>query len=80
MLTMPQYNIIYTSPHDEPFLWNGASLDKLEKSGQEVLRYSGKVFSDGELDEAVAACKKAAQVMFPDDKYLKVNTVEVKVV
>jgi hypothetical protein len=77
---MPQYNIIYTSPHDEPYLWNGTSLDKLEKTGQEVLRFSGKVFGEGELANAIAACKNAAKQMFPDDEYLKIDTVEVKVV
>jgi hypothetical protein len=77
---MPKYNIIYTSPHDEPYLWNGTSLDKLEKTGQEVLRFSGKIFGANELTSAIAACKKAAKEMFPNDEYLKVDTVEVKVV
>lgn len=77
---MPQYNIIYTSPQDEPYLWDGSSLDKLEKTGQEVLRFSGKTFSEGELTDAIEACKQAAKKQFPQDEYLKVNSVEVKVV
>jgi len=77
---MPKYNIIYTSPDNDPYLWSGTSLDKLEKTGQEVLRFSGKVFEKDELDNAIAKCKKAAKQLFPDDNELKVDTVEVKVV
>lgn len=77
---MPKYNIIYTSPQDEPYLWNGTSLDKLENTEQEVLRFSGKVFEEDELQDAVKACKKAAKEMFPMDEFLKVDAVEVKVV
>jgi hypothetical protein len=80
VLTMPKYNIIYTSPNNDPYLWSGTSLDRLEKNEQDVLRFSGKVFEEDELDDAITECKKAAKEMFPDDDELKVDTVEVKVV
>lgn len=77
---MPKYNIIYTSPDNNPYLWSGASLDKLEKTGREVLRFSGKVFEKDELDDAIKECKIVAKEMFPDDDEIKVDMVEVKVV
>jgi hypothetical protein len=77
---MPKYNIIYTSPDDDVYLWSGTSLDKLKKTEREILRFSGKVFEENELHDAIPACKKAAKEMFPDDDELEIKTVEVKVV
>jgi hypothetical protein len=77
---MPKYNIIYTSPDNDPYLWSDTSLDKLEKTDREVLRFSGKVFEKDELADAIAACKKAAKKLFTMDDELKVDAVEVKVV
>ena len=75
---MPKYNIIYTSPHDDHYLWNGISLDKLEKEGQEVLMFSGKNFKEGELKDAINDCEKAAKQLF-SDKNPKVKTIEIAV-
>jgi hypothetical protein len=76
---MPKYNIIYTSPNDDHYLWNGTSLDKLEKEEQEVLLFSGKNFKEGELKDAINDCKKAAKQLFSRDKDPKVKTVEIAV-
>jgi hypothetical protein len=76
---MSKYNIIYLSPTDDPYLWNGRSLDKLEHTGQEVLRFSGETFKEDELEEAIKACKEAAKQLFPEDKELEVKTIEIKV-
>jgi hypothetical protein len=76
---MSKYNIIYTSPADDPYLWNGASLDKLEHTDQEVLLFSGKSFEEGKLKDAIKDCKAAAKVMFPKDTDPKIKTVEIKV-
>jgi hypothetical protein len=48
-----KYNVIYTSPHHVTYLWNGSSLDKLAKTGQDVLRFSGKDFKEDELAGAI---------------------------
>jgi hypothetical protein len=76
---MPNYNIIYTSPGNDPYLWDGTSLTQLEKTEQEVLRFSGKDFKQDGLPDGIAACKKAAKEMFPKDEELKIKTVEIKV-
>ena len=76
---MPKYNIIFTSPDDDPYLWNGTSLDQLEKTGQEVLKFSGRTFEHGELKAAIKYCRAFAKKMFPDDKDLKIKTVEIRV-
>ena len=77
--TMPKYNIIYISPDNDHYLWTGTSLDKLEKTGQELLRFSGKDFKEEELTDGIKAAKVAAGQAFPDDDELKVKTVEIKV-
>jgi len=74
-----KYNIIYTSPRHDRYLWNGSSLDKLAKNGQDVLRFSGKDFKEDEVSNAIKACKKAAKQLFPGDDELKVEKVEVNV-
>ncbi len=76
---MPKYNIIYISPADDPYLWNGATLDKLEHTGQEMLLFSGRSFQDGELKDGIKDCKAAAKAMFPEDTDPKIKTVELKV-
>jgi hypothetical protein len=62
---MPKYNIIYTTPHHDDYLWNGTSLDKIEKTEQETLRFSGKSFKEDELDDAIADCRKTITRAFP---------------
>jgi hypothetical protein len=76
---MPKYNIIFIAPNYDPYLWNGTSLDKLAKSGQENLMFSGKAFAEGELKEGIEACKKAALAMFPHNAKPEIKTVEVGV-
>ena len=76
---MPKYNIIYTSPHHDTYLWNGSSLNKLAKSGQDVLRFSGKDFKENEVADAMYDCKVAAKRLFPGDDELKVEKVEIEV-
>ena len=51
---MPKYNIIYTSPQKDYYLWDCTSLTKLEKAGQENLMFSGKVFKEDELAGAIS--------------------------
>jgi len=76
---MAKYNIIYTSPNDDLYLWNGISLDQLEHADQEVLFFSGKSFKDDELKDAIRDCKAVAKAIFPDDTDPKIKTVEIKV-
>ena len=76
---MPRYNLIYTSPNSDPYLWNGSSLDKLEKKGQEALRFSGKDFKDEELAQAITDCQAAVKEMFPKDENPVIEPVEIKV-
>jgi hypothetical protein len=76
---MSKYNIIYISPADDPYLWNGTTLDKLEHTGQEMLLFSGKSFQDKELKDGIKDCHAAAKVLFPEDTDPKIKTVEIKV-
>jgi len=76
---MPKYNIIYTSLHHDTYLWNGSSLDKLAKTGQDVLRFSGKDFDEDKVADAIHDCKAAAKRLFPGDDGLKVEKVEIKI-
>lgn len=76
---MPNYNIIYTSPDGDTYLWNGRSLDRLEKEEQEVLYFSGGAFKTEELKEAIEECKALIAEMFPTDNEPKIKTVELKV-
>ena len=76
---MPKYNIIYTSPDNGHYLWNGTELFTLEKTGQEELRFSGKIFKKDELHGGIKACKKAAHALFPKDNEPQIKAVEIKV-
>lgn len=76
---MSQYNIVYISPQNDHYLWDGTSLNKLEKAEQETLRFSGKSFKEEELDDAIADCKKIIAQSFPKDAKAEVKTVQVKV-
>jgi hypothetical protein len=76
---MPKYNIIYTSPQKDPYLWDGTSLTKLEKAEQGMLRFSGKSFKKEELDDATADCKKAVKQSFPKDENPEIKSVQITV-
>jgi len=76
---MPKYNIIYTSPNNDLFLWTGTALSHIEKKKQETLRFSGKDFKEEELAEGVESCKNAAKEKFPNDEALNVKPVEIEV-
>ena len=76
---MPKYNIIYTTAHHDHYLWNGTSLDKLEKTGQENLMFSGKSFKEEELDNAITDCKKTIAQAFPKDTDPEIKTVQIAV-
>ena len=76
---MPKYNIIYTSPDSGHYLWNGTDLFTLEKTGQEELRFSGRIFNEDELPDGIKACKNAAHELFPEDAEPKIKAVEIKV-
>jgi len=76
---MPKYNIIYTSPQKDHYLWDGTSLTKLEKAEQETLRFSGKSFKKEELDDATADCKKGIAQSFPKDENPLIKSVQITV-
>jgi hypothetical protein len=77
---MPKYNIIFTSPDDDTYLWNETSFDKLENAGNDVLRFSGKAFEEDELKDALKQAIEAAKKMFPGNKEPVIKVVEIKVV
>ena len=76
---MPKYNIIYTSPQKDNYLWDGASLTKLERAGQENLMFSGKIFKEDELADAMKDCKAAIAQSFPKDENPEIKTVLINV-
>jgi len=76
---MPKYNIIYTTAHHDHYLWNGTSLSKLEKAGEENLMFSGKMFKEDELADAIADCKKAIARSFPKDNDPEIKSVQIPV-
>lgn len=76
---MPHYNIVYTTPHHDHYLWNGTSLDKLEKAELETLRFSGKSFKEEELAVAIADCKVTIARAFPEDTDPEIGAIEIAV-
>lgn len=62
--TMADYNIIYTSTDNKPYLWNGSSFDLLSKKENEKLRFSGKSYTDKEIAEAAEKPGKQQKVNF----------------
>ena len=48
---MLKYNIIYTSPVKDDYLWNGTGFDKLKSVDREPLLFSGKSVKEDELQE-----------------------------
>ncbi len=76
---MSKYNIIYTSPGQEHYLWNGFSLDQLEKTGQEALAFSGRNFKAEEIADAIEACRGEVSKLFPKDTPPEIKAVEIAV-
>lgn len=76
---MHKYNIIYTSPGSEIYLWNGDGFDRLRDDERETLLYSGKSIKAEQVDEALRACKAAARDKFPGDGNPDIKRVEVAV-
>ncbi len=76
---MPKYNIIYTAPNHDLYLWTGNAFFTLEKKDQEVLHFSGPDFKEDDLAQAIADCKRAAKEKFPKDEERDVKAVEIKV-
>lgn len=65
---MLKYNIIYTSPGNDDYLWNGTGFDQLKSVDSEPLLFSGKAIKEGDLQAALNECKTAAKKLFPEDK------------
>lgn len=76
---MAKYNIIYKSPGDESYLWNGSSLDRVENKGPRGLMFSGKTFTANELTDAVKKCKEAVRKLFKNQDDTGFNAIKVKV-
>ena len=76
---MADYNIIYTSPDNERYLWNGSEFDHLRSVGNEKLMYSGKSYEEKELPGALKKSRNSARRMFPDDKHPQLKKVKVPV-
>ena len=76
---MPKYNIIYTSPQKDHYLWDGTVLTKLEKAKQETLRFSGISFKEDELAERVIECRSAVEESFPKDANPEIKPVQIRV-
>ena len=76
---MLKYNIIYTSPGNDDYLWNGTGFDKLKSVDREPLLFSGKAIKEDELQEALKKCKTAAQKLFPGDEEPSIKWIEVVV-
>ena len=76
---MLKYNIIYTSPVKDDYLWNGTGFDKLKSVDREPLLFSGKSVKEDELQETLESCKTVAKKLFPEDKEPIFKRVEVVV-
>lgn len=61
---MAIYNIIYRSPGNAIYLWNGSGFDLLGKEKNDTLFYSGKSFDENEIKAAMLKCRKAARRQF----------------
>ncbi|MGZ3873869.1 MAG: hypothetical protein ACXVJD_13185 [Mucilaginibacter sp.] len=75
---MSKYNIIYTSPNDDDYLWSDNSFDKIENKDREVLLYSGKSLNEDAVTAALKQAQEAAAKQFADNNP-KVKKVEVTV-
>ncbi len=76
---MAVYNIIYTSPDKETYLWNGSSFDLLRNRDNDNLFFSGGNIEDKDLPPALKTAREVAAMQFPDDKTLKIDNVEISI-
>jgi hypothetical protein len=76
---MAIYNIIYTSPEKETWLWNGNSFDLLKNKDNENLFFSGSGIVDTKLISSMKKAREAAQKQFPYDKKQEIDKVEITV-
>jgi hypothetical protein len=76
---MAIYNIIYHSPENAVYLWNGSSFDLMSKEENEGLFYSGKSFDEDQVTEAMLQSRKAARKQFPGDPEPGIEKAEIPV-
>lgn len=76
---MPKYNIIFTPPGGDTYLWNGTSFDKLPNPDNDRLRFSGKAFTEDELSAALKEGIEVAHKEFPGDGEPEIKVVEITV-
>jgi hypothetical protein len=76
---MAIYNIIYRSPEEATYLWNGSSFDLLGEEEKDKLFYSGKSFDEDEVTEAMRQSRKSARKQFPADLKLNIEKAEIRV-
>jgi len=76
---MHKYNIIYTSPNGDSYLWNGVGFEKLDDGENGVLLYSGKSIKAEGIEKALATSRAAVAKEFPNDDKPDIKKVEVAV-
>jgi hypothetical protein len=76
---MQKFNIIYTSPGNDIYLWNGAAFDELESDERETLLYSGASVDEDKVDEVIQECREAAKESFPMDANPDIKKIEISV-
>ena len=76
---MTKYNIIYTSPAKDYYLWNGRGFDKLGSKDRVGLLYSGKTYNNEDLPIVFPKCREVISKVFPKDSEPKLNTVGILV-
>ncbi|MFI5159662.1 MAG: hypothetical protein ACHQHN_00225 [Sphingobacteriales bacterium] len=76
---MAIYNIIYTSPQKETYLWNGSSFDLLKNKDNAGLFFSGSNIEDKKLASVLKKARAFAGKQFPDDKAARISEVEIAV-
>lgn len=75
---MASYNIIYTSPMHDNYLWNGTGFDPIGND-RETLRYSGQTYTQDELPHVLQKCRETIRHTFPDDTKQELEAVEIDV-
>jgi hypothetical protein len=76
---MATYNIIYTSPDKDIYLWTERSLTKINSRDRENLKYSGKSIKDDGLEGAIEKCRLSIKSHFPTDTNPKIKLVQIDV-
>jgi len=75
---MAIYNIIYTSPDNEAYLWNGSGFDLLRNEENDKLFYSGKSYDEDEVAQALLKSYNLAKAIFPDDNDVRLDPIEIQ--